>query len=283
MTASRTIAGDGRAAGPTRPGPGRGDDRRAVAAARAAARLAGRRRCCSARCCSARSRSSPTRLAPVRGRGRRPDRVADPAVGRGGRLPRGHPARPVRAVARARPSALTWFLVVADARARGADPPRPRSGLTADDRTAVLVTILLVAFIGFTGVAAMVPGGLVQPGRARAPCPRATCWSSPPATRLIAGLLGYRAVALRVPEPARRALVGPDLRGGHRDRRGGPAGDGDPAAGRTGAPDARVLPVGRAPPARRRRAAATRAGCGRSCCWPALGIVVVAWNLLLRA
>ena len=38
----------------------------------------------------------------------------------------------------------------------------------------MLVTILLVAFLGFTGVAAMVPGGLVQPRSGRA-APRATC------------------------------------------------------------------------------------------------------------
>ena len=58
------------------------------------------------------------------------------------------------------------------------------------------MTILLVAFLAFTGVAAMVPGGLAQPpggalGRER-PARR-----SPPATPLVAGLLGYRASALR--------------------------------------------------------------------------------------
>ena len=61
----------------------------------------------------------------------------------------------------------------------------------------MLVTILLVAFLGFTGVAAMVPGGL-GPDRRRRARPRATCSSSPPATRWSPGLLGYRAAALRV-------------------------------------------------------------------------------------
>ena len=40
------------------------------------------------------------------------------------------------------------------------------AALTTDDRTSLLVTLLLVAFLAFTGVAAMVPGGLVQSGGA---------------------------------------------------------------------------------------------------------------------
>ena len=36
--------------------------------------------------------------------------------------------------------------------------------LDAEGRTAVLVTTLVVAFLGFVGVAAMIPGGLAQPG-----------------------------------------------------------------------------------------------------------------------
>src|SRR6476469_2927647 len=38
--------------------------------------------------------------------------------------------------------------------------------LSPDDRTSLLVTLLLVAFLAFTGVAAMVPGGLVLSGGA---------------------------------------------------------------------------------------------------------------------
>ena len=60
----------------------------------------------------------------VRGRGGRPDRVADPAGGLRGRLPRGHPPGPVRAVAGAG-AAAHRVPRLALARARGADPPRP--------------------------------------------------------------------------------------------------------------------------------------------------------------
>jgi hypothetical protein len=70
-----------------------------------------------------------------------------------------------------------------------------RTGLSADDRTAVLVDPA-GRFIGFTGVAAMVPGGLVQPqggGPARDQ-PAGPCGGD----GIIAGLLGYRAVALRI-------------------------------------------------------------------------------------
>ena len=77
---------------------------------------------------------------------------------------------------------ITWLLVgrtlALEARINAAP-----EGLTADDRTAVLVTILLVGFLAFTGVAAMVPGGLVQPVARRARrCPRRTCWSWPAPT-----------------------------------------------------------------------------------------------------
>jgi hypothetical protein len=91
---------------------------------------------------------------------------------------------------------VTWLLVRRTL-ALEARIHRTVNGLTADDQTAVLVTILLVSFIGFSGVAAMVPGGLI--GR--------TGHGSLPETNLlvlaigdgiIAGLLGYRAVALRV-------------------------------------------------------------------------------------
>ena len=90
---------------------------------------------------------------------------------------------------------------------------------TDDDRTAVLVTILLVAFLGFTGVAAMVPGGLVQTGGALPG--RATSLVLAAGDALVAGLLGYRAASLRVAHVARDVAVGrADLRGGDRHRRG---------------------------------------------------------------
>jgi hypothetical protein len=67
--------------------------------------------------------------------------------------------------------------------------------LTSDDRTALLVTILLVAFLGFTGVAAMVPGGLVQTGGA---LDESNLLVLAAGDALVAGLLGYRAASLRV-------------------------------------------------------------------------------------
>jgi hypothetical protein len=72
------------------------------------------------------------------------------------------------------------------------------TGLSPDDRTAVLVTILLVAFIGFTGVAAMVPGGLVLPQGGAGPLPETNLLVLAAGDGIIAGLLGYRAVALRL-------------------------------------------------------------------------------------
>lgn len=80
--------------------------------------------------------------------------------------------------------------------------------LDSEGRTAVLVTILVVAFLGFVGVAAMIPGGLVQPG---SPAAGGAPLSEPDLLVLAAGdaviafLLGYRAAALRVSN-ARDAL-----------------------------------------------------------------------------
>lgn len=92
---------------------------------------------------------------------------------------------------------VTWLLVhrtlALEARIQHAP-----TGLSADDRTAVLVTTLLVAFIGFTGVAAMVPGGLVQPSGGSGPLPEANLLVLAAGDGIIAGLLGYRAAALRV-------------------------------------------------------------------------------------
>lgn len=75
------------------------------------------------------------------------------------------------------------------------------TGLDADGRTTVLVTTLLVAFLGFTGVAATVPGGLAQPGTggvAGGPLPRADLLVLAAGDAAVALLLGYRAAALRV-------------------------------------------------------------------------------------
>jgi len=93
--------------------------------------------------------------------------------------------------------AVTWLLVrrtlALEARIHHA-----RTGLSADDRTAVLVTILLLAFIGFAGVAAMVPAGLVQPQGGAGPLPETNLLVLAAGDGIIAGLLGYRAVALRI-------------------------------------------------------------------------------------
>jgi hypothetical protein len=93
--------------------------------------------------------------------------------------------------------AVTWLLVrrtlALEARIQHAP-----TGLNADDRTAVLVTILLVAFVGFTGVAALVPGGLVQPLGGAGPLPETNLLVLAAGDGIVAGLLGYRAVALRI-------------------------------------------------------------------------------------
>lgn len=70
-----------------------------------------------------------------------------------------------------------------------------------DGRTAVLVTTLIVAFLAFVGVAATVPGGLAQPGTegaAGSPLPQEDLIALALADAVIAFLLGYRAAALRV-------------------------------------------------------------------------------------
>lgn len=78
-------------------------------------------------------------------------------------------------------------------------------GPTADDRTAILVQAVIVAFVAFVGVAALVPGGLPEPGGGEAvpTAPgdglgEAALLLLAAADALVAGLLGYRASALRV-------------------------------------------------------------------------------------
>ena len=61
------------------------------------------------------------------------------------------------------PALVVTWLLVRRTLALEARIDHAQTGLSSDDRAAILVTILLVAFLGFTGVAAMVPGGLVQP------------------------------------------------------------------------------------------------------------------------
>jgi hypothetical protein len=92
---------------------------------------------------------------------------------------------------------VTWLLVRRSL-ALEARIHRAVSGLTTDDQTTVLVTILLISFIGFSGVAAMIPGGLI--GRADGPgsLPETNLLILAIGDGIVAGLLGYRAAALRV-------------------------------------------------------------------------------------
>ena len=92
--------------------------------------------------------------------------------------------------------AITWLLVrrTLSLEARIHHAPR---GLDADDRTAVLVTILVVAFLGFTGVAAIVPGGLAGGSGGVGPLAESDLIVLAAGDGVIAGLLGYRAFALR--------------------------------------------------------------------------------------
>jgi hypothetical protein len=69
------------------------------------------------------------------------------------------------------------------------------------DRTTILLEALLVAFLAFIGVAALVPGGLPEPGvpeASVAPLSEINLLILAAADALVAGLLGYRASALRV-------------------------------------------------------------------------------------
>ena len=148
----------------------------------------------------------------------------------------------------------------------------------------MLLAAILAAFVAFTGVAALVPDGLAEPGGATAGGGTlALGWLIVLAfdDALIALLLGYRLAVLRygsAADAARSALTYAIVVA--------------VAAGATRAidmprllgpvvADPRVLPVGRAPRARHRRAAGSRASSGSWSCSPCLGVVVVAWNLQL--
>lgn len=77
--------------------------------------------------------------------------------------------------------------------ARASGPP------SSSDRTAVLIQVMLVGFLGFSGVAALVPGGLPDPGGEVTPLgPDAIAvLAQAIGDGLIAFLLAYRAAALR--------------------------------------------------------------------------------------
>lgn len=77
-------------------------------------------------------------------------------------------------------------------------------GLSDEERSSVLIAILVTGFIAFVGVGALVPGGLagaIGPSGATGPVPplgAADLLVLASADALIAGLLGYRAASLRM-------------------------------------------------------------------------------------
>ncbi|OGO51380.1 MAG: hypothetical protein A2V84_07160 [Chloroflexi bacterium RBG_16_70_13] len=72
------------------------------------------------------------------------------------------------------------------------------AGPSGADRTAILVWSLVVAFLAFTGIAALVPGGLPEPGAVAGPSPTGPDLAAlATADAIVAFLLGYRAAALR--------------------------------------------------------------------------------------
>jgi hypothetical protein len=71
--------------------------------------------------------------------------------------------------------------------------------LTPEDRSSILVATLLVGFIAFIGAGTLVPGGLAGgPGQVVPPLAGNDLLLLAAADALVAGLLGYRAAALRV-------------------------------------------------------------------------------------
>jgi hypothetical protein len=77
-------------------------------------------------------------------------------------------------------------------------------GLTEEERSSVLIALLVTGFIAFVGVGALVPGGLagaISPAGATGPVTplrAADLLVLAAADALIAGLLGYRAASLRM-------------------------------------------------------------------------------------
>ena len=72
------------------------------------------------------------------------------------------------------------------------------TGLTPEDRSQVLVATLLVGFVGFVGAGTLAPGGLADGGGEPAPLAATDLLVLAVADAVVAGLLGYRAAALRV-------------------------------------------------------------------------------------
>ena len=88
------------------------------------------------------------------------------------------------------------------------------AGATDADRARVLLAAVAAAFVAFTGVAALVPGGLAEPGRAAAGADTVLTegWviALAAADALVAALLGYRVATFRygtAKDAARSALT----------------------------------------------------------------------------
>jgi hypothetical protein len=95
---------------------------------------------------------------------------------------------------------LAWLLIDRTIRTEARILAAPH-GPTSEDRARILVQALIVAFLAFAGAAALVPGGLPEPttpGLAPQPLSEVNLLLLSSLDALVAGLLGYRASALRV-------------------------------------------------------------------------------------
>lgn len=96
------------------------------------------------------------------------------------------------------PALLVGLWLVARVLATEARVLAATTGPSGADRTAVAVGALVVAFVAFTGIAALVPGGLPEPGAVASPAPTGPELAAlAAADAVIAFLLGYRVAALR--------------------------------------------------------------------------------------
>ena len=125
------------------------------------------------------------------------------------------------------------------------------AGATDADRARVLLAAVAAAFVAFTGVAALVPGGLAEPGSAAAGADAVLTegWviALAAADALVAALLGYRVATFRygtAKDAARSALTYAIVVA---VAAGAIRAIGGPAPRRACRAHPRVLPVGRAP------------------------------------
>lgn len=82
------------------------------------------------------------------------------------------------------------------------------TGPSGADRTAIVGTGLVVGFLAFLGVAALVPGSLPEPGTVSAGPTGAQLAALAASDALVAFLLGYRVAALRTSNPRDAAWFG---------------------------------------------------------------------------